>query len=1278
MAHHASSSYHAARLPPSSHPSSSSASSFSLSPPSAAKYGTAASAPYNDLAGGALTPNRPRRTIMEPMSKSYTPNSSRSYSSGYNSTSANPGYNSSYDPGLAVGAASSFSHSTGMYPSTQPTSTSGSLLSYSASQGHSSPEAHASPTNYAMGVGNQVGNQVGNHVGNHGGNYTSVGSGAMHNSSFASQHGHGMSSYGSNQAAYGHGNPAFQANYHSYSQSSLPRQYQSSYGMTPVPSSTTQTNHLESGYGPSSTQQQYSSQDYQSQRFNSMHSQSYGPQHQPRSFDLYQSYAPSSSYATQPSGDRVADSLSNLQKSRQLLSSQSLIYGNGPQSTAATSQPHLYSSSSMGYSSSANTQTQITSNSRDDGSFLQSEAVQGNRLTRSLSLHSGYSNSGVSSATPIQSTDYSTATTPRQNRFNQGPDASSFSHHQSHNMGHEFFNSIASRSVQQESASKHTQGYTSQQLQGGHQSINSQRVDSTPADDTRIASHTSRDIPLKTVEKFENPSGNTLNNDQSLTDESQVNKFKEFEQRTIRVSSSEIYYTAQDPDEGAHQEVSYVPCPHCDRKFHPDRVEYHSKNCRIRSSPLRRSDSKRGSASLLEASQPNTDSEPLRKTASRLPTTVTDSVSSPLVRTRSFASESTTQSVMKSPPPSSSKPSTSLANAGDEDIEKSLPTKTKIPSKLPASSSSASDLTEKPSSSSKTQSSLPARIQMKCDSCHKMVWADEYDGHAKTCIANLESKLEMLKMDLKSVSLRKGGLGKKPTGNAGQESDSTSSVSRSLANEPASQSAKPTGLKIQTKPSSQDFQLSNEARALLSIQDLDVHDAIPVTPSPYPKAEVQTPHDFVPSPVPKAAWVQSEGSTPSPKVLQYSFSESPSQNRSIPSPGHIPVSPLRPSQSPIRTAQSESDGSYQVEKTQITKVAATLNGKQSSRVPSRSRLISETPIATTNTNQTSSTPSPSSNINTTVEQKQTNGLQNSTLKVVVPTKISSPNQTGVSSSSSHGSFQVNSSNTSESNPRLFSHPATAATSSAPIPSQPRRLPSYLPQPLSARGKAPSSDVSPSSQPATSPDVPTHNILESMQQQNASKTNSASPTFSPANEPRQIQTSRIPTKKFGLSIDAKPGSSLMSPRVRTTLEPSPDSAGSVSKLPMPQMRRSDEGSLVGLATSSASYSNKSSPGVQESPLSKSATPRSSASTPQGSLGLVVYFEEEAERNILGEVIINDSTTVGDLRLMIVNELQQPANFVLKKKRIPIHKTQDTKQALSFFRSSSDYIIVSHKL
>eukprot|EP00299_Pterocystis_sp_00344_P003223 c1370_g1_i1.p1 GENE.c1370_g1_i1~~c1370_g1_i1.p1 ORF type:complete len:552 (+),score=105.39 c1370_g1_i1:168-1658(+) len=74
------------------------------------------------------------------------------------------------------------------------------------------------------------------------------------------------------------------------------------------------------------------------------------------------------------------------------------------------------------------------------------------------------------------------------------------------------------------------------------------------------------------------------------------------------------------------------------------------------------------------------------------------------------------------------------------------------------------------------------------------------------------------------------------------------------------------------------------------------------------------------------------------------------------------------------------------------------------------------------------------------------------------------------------------------------------------------------------------------------------------------------------------------------------------------------------------------------------------------------------------GVTVYDKEFSNDTILGEVVITPSTTVDEMVKMIETELGVKPGFQIKKKNIPIAKTQRAHKAMGFFRSNDDYAVI----
>jgi hypothetical protein len=74
------------------------------------------------------------------------------------------------------------------------------------------------------------------------------------------------------------------------------------------------------------------------------------------------------------------------------------------------------------------------------------------------------------------------------------------------------------------------------------------------------------------------------------------------------------------------------------------------------------------------------------------------------------------------------------------------------------------------------------------------------------------------------------------------------------------------------------------------------------------------------------------------------------------------------------------------------------------------------------------------------------------------------------------------------------------------------------------------------------------------------------------------------------------------------------------------------------------------------------------------GISVYTGSYTPDNIIGEVVISPVTTVQEMIEMIERELGVSPGSSIKKKNIPIAKTQWSHKAFEFFRSHEDYAVV----
>jgi hypothetical protein len=74
------------------------------------------------------------------------------------------------------------------------------------------------------------------------------------------------------------------------------------------------------------------------------------------------------------------------------------------------------------------------------------------------------------------------------------------------------------------------------------------------------------------------------------------------------------------------------------------------------------------------------------------------------------------------------------------------------------------------------------------------------------------------------------------------------------------------------------------------------------------------------------------------------------------------------------------------------------------------------------------------------------------------------------------------------------------------------------------------------------------------------------------------------------------------------------------------------------------------------------------------GITVYSKSFEPNNIIGEIVISPITTVEEMMQMIQKQLGVAPGGGIKKKNIPIAKTQWSHKAFEFFRSHEDYAVV----
>ena len=73
-------------------------------------------------------------------------------------------------------------------------------------------------------------------------------------------------------------------------------------------------------------------------------------------------------------------------------------------------------------------------------------------------------------------------------------------------------------------------------------------------------------------------------------------------------------------------------------------------------------------------------------------------------------------------------------------------------------------------------------------------------------------------------------------------------------------------------------------------------------------------------------------------------------------------------------------------------------------------------------------------------------------------------------------------------------------------------------------------------------------------------------------------------------------------------------------------------------------------------------------------IIVYKDSYREENVLGIIHISENDSIEDMRRLIKEELGHDASSLFKRDCIPIHRTQDHKPALLFFRTVKDYVTI----
>lgn len=189
--------------------------------------------------------------------------------------------------------------------------------------------------------------------------------------------------------------------------------------------------------------------------------------------------------------------------------------------------------------------------------------------------------------------------------------------------------------------------------------------------------------------------------------------------------------------------------------------------------------------------------------------------------------------------------------------------------------------------------------------------------------------------------------------------------------------------------------------------------------------------------------------------------------------------------------------------------------------------------------------------------------------------------------------------------------------------------------------------------------------------------SASST-SPANaHPNKTQAHTLTHKSHPPAAGSVEGSSTAGPKTATLRSlPSPRVV-----VPAARDKRSAPAATPVTAAAKASVTQESTRRTSETPRGAAAakvppTTSPEASSPPVIRGIVVYREKKSEENLVGEVIVNSNMSIKSMVDMIVSELGCESGFKLFKNQVPIPPPQYAVKAFNLFRNDSDVAILAY--
>eukprot|EP00164_Ancoracysta_twista_P009810 GFYU01014614.1.p1 GENE.GFYU01014614.1~~GFYU01014614.1.p1 ORF type:complete len:634 (+),score=157.37 GFYU01014614.1:165-2066(+) len=130
-------------------------------------------------------------------------------------------------------------------------------------------------------------------------------------------------------------------------------------------------------------------------------------------------------------------------------------------------------------------------------------------------------------------------------------------------------------------------------------------------------------------------------------------------------------------------------------------------------------------------------------------------------------------------------------------------------------------------------------------------------------------------------------------------------------------------------------------------------------------------------------------------------------------------------------------------------------------------------------------------------------------------------------------------------------------------------------------------------------------------------------------------------------------------------------------------RASLNSLTGIAT----VGNAKRPSSTNAAAAGTGRPKSNSADRNGEVvattmvipvtkSIEVYMNHMSDDNIVGEIIVNLDSTMGDVRNMVLTELDQTSTVTMKRNgRVPMLKTQEHRPAYEFFKNNSDFIVLS---